>query len=229
MDTRSCFEGEHRGKRERIPCAASPALLLHSAFSHISAGAKQSSESLREPKEQDGMGKMHQDPAWHQNAAPNVEYRKRGRPPQWCDSHVIFVLNTQNADYCNQLGITPVPNAFFNLGICSRALERCTSACDDDAFAALEPEGKENPIFWLLLITSPHFKEIFICLAWKISQTVFIRGSFVCQQWILLYYWKESKAKVPACTVNLSKQKMFLKKLRHYFYNKPQPNSKPNK
>lgn len=89
--------------------------------------------------------------------------------------------------------------------------------------------AKKNPIFWLLLITSPHFKEIFICLAWKISQAVFIRRSFVCQQWILLYYWKESKAKVPACTVNLSKQKMFLKKLRHYFYNKPQPNSKLNK
>lgn len=75
----------------------------------------------------------------------------------------------------------------------------------------------------------PMFQRDFICLAQKISQNVFIKSSFWCQQWILLYYWKESKAKVPACTVNLSKQKMFLKKLLHYFYNKPQPNSKLNK
>lgn len=171
---------------------------------------------------------MCQDPAWFQSAAPDIEYREGGRLPQ-CDSRIICVPNTQNSGYSNQLGIISVPNAFFNPGICYRALERCTSASDGDAFAALEPGGQENPIFWLLLITPSTFQRDFICLAWKISQTGFIRRTFVCQQWILLYYWKESKAKVPACTVNLSKQKMFLKKLQHYFYNKPQPNSKLNK
>lgn len=214
------------GEGERIPCAASPALLLHSAFSHPSRGAKHFSESLREPEEQGGLGRMHQDPAWHQNAAP--EYREGGPTVMWfpyyfCPKYTkCWLLKSARNNTSPKmpfltwefavkhwrdafLPVMMMPLQHWNLG------------------------AKKNPIFWLLLITSPHFKEIFICLTWKISQAVFIRRSFVCQQWILLYYWKESKAKVPACTVNLSKQKMFLKKLRHYFYNKPQPNSKLNK
>lgn len=56
--------GERGGKGQSIPCAAFPALLLHSAFPHSSKEAKKFSESLREPKEQDGLGRMCQDPAW---------------------------------------------------------------------------------------------------------------------------------------------------------------------
>lgn len=99
---------------------------------------------------------MLQDPAWYHNAASDVAGREGG--PHSEVTPILFLSQIHKTlAYCNQQSAL---NAFLNPGICSRALERRTSASDDDASAALEPGGKENPIFSLLLITPSHFKEI---------------------------------------------------------------------